>query len=107
MTVQMGSWSLGFLPHIPWAWFVALCVVGAIVIAAMLYARMRGGVMRAAGLALLLAAIANPQLAEDDREQLSDIAAVVRARPRQMPRCRPCVNASQPQATPSCASAGP
>ena len=77
MTVQMGSWSLGFLPHIPWAWFVALCVVGAIVIAAMLYARMRGGVMRAAGLALLLAAIANPQLAEDDREQLSDIAAVI------------------------------
>jgi hypothetical protein len=77
MSLQLGSWSLSFLPHVPWLVFWLLCGVGALAVAAMLYARMRGGVLRAAGLLLLLGALANPQLAQDEREQLSDIAAVI------------------------------
>ena len=77
MSLQLGSWTLTFLPHVAWPVFLALCAVGAVAVAAMLVARMRGALMRAAGLLLLLAAIANPQLAQDEREQLSDIVAVV------------------------------
>ncbi len=77
MSWQVGSWTLTFLPHVPWLYFWALCTLGALAVAAMLYARMRGGLLRVAGLLLLLAAVANPHLAQDDREQLPDIAAII------------------------------
>jgi uncharacterized membrane protein len=77
MSLQVGSWTLTFLPHVPWLVFWALCGIGVLAVTAMIYARMRGSVLRGAGLLMLLAALANPQLAQDEREQLSDIAAVI------------------------------
>jgi hypothetical protein len=77
MSLQLGSWTLSFLPHVPWLVFWLMCGIGALAVAVMLYAGMRGALLRAAGLLLLLAALINPQLAQDEREQLSDIAAVI------------------------------
>ncbi|MBL8790596.1 MAG: hypothetical protein JNM45_08860 [Rhizobiales bacterium] len=77
MTLQVGSWTLSFLPHVPWLAFWLIACVCALAVAAMLYGRMRGAVLRAMALVLLLGALANPQLAQDEREQLSDIAAVI------------------------------
>jgi hypothetical protein len=67
-----GKLELSFPAACPMAGVLALCGVGALAVAAMLYARMRGGVMRAAGL-LLLARGAWPirNWPQDEREQLS------------------------------------
>ena len=73
----MMGWTVNFSPHVPLVLFWMLCAVGAVAVAAMLYARMRGGLLRATGLLLLLAALANPQLSQEEREQLSDIVAVI------------------------------
>lgn len=75
--MSIGNWTLTFLPHVPWILFLGLCAAGVLVVAAMLLARIRGGVLRATALALLLAALANPHLAQDEREKLSDIVAVI------------------------------
>ena len=77
MTWQLGSWTLSFLPHVPWLVVWLCAAVGALAVGAMLYGRMRGALLRAMALVLLLGALANPQLAQDEREQLSDIAAVI------------------------------
>ncbi|MFT3672358.1 hypothetical protein [Aestuariivirga sp.] len=77
MTLQVGSWTLSFLPYVPWPLFWLIAAVGALAVGAMLYGRMRGALLRALTLVLLLGALANPQLAQDEREKLSDIAAVV------------------------------
>lgn len=77
MTLQVGSWTLSFLPYVAWPLFWLIAAVGALAVGAMLYGRMRGALLRALTLALLLGALANPQLAQDEREKLSDIAAVV------------------------------
>ena len=73
----MMGWTVNFSPHVPLVLFWMLCAVGVLAVAAMLYARMRGGLLRATGLLLLLAALANPQLSQEEREQLSDIVAVI------------------------------
>jgi len=77
MTLQAGSWTLSFLPYVAWPLFWLIAAVGALAVGAMLYGRMRGALLRALTLVLLLGALANPQLAQDEREKLSDIAAVV------------------------------
>jgi hypothetical protein len=77
MSMQLGNWTLTFLPHVPWLVFWLLCGVGSLAVAAMLYARMPAALLRAAGLALLLAALANPQLSEEEGEKLSDVVAVI------------------------------
>ncbi len=57
--------------------FWLLAAVGVAAVGAMIYGRMRGALLRALSLLLLLGAIANPQLAQDEREKLTDIAAVI------------------------------
>jgi hypothetical protein len=73
----MSGWSFNFLPHVPWALFWIAAAIGLITIAIMLYGRMRGSLMRGLGLLLLLGALANPQLAREEREGLPDVVAVV------------------------------
>jgi len=69
--------TLGFSPFLPWAVLAALAVVALVLVALGYWRQMRGTTLRALALAALLAALANPLLLQEDREQLSTIVPVV------------------------------
>jgi len=71
------SWSVEFLPFVPWSVLWALAAVGAVLLALLFWRSRRGVILRLLSYALLLLAIANPQLKQEDREPLSDVLAVV------------------------------
>ncbi|MGH6804829.1 MAG: hypothetical protein ACREC3_15905 [Methyloceanibacter sp.] len=71
------SWSVEFLPFVPWSVLWALAAVGAVLLALLFWRSRRGAILRLLSYALLLLAIANPQLKQEDREPLSDVLAVV------------------------------
>ena len=73
----MTSFNLSFSPLIPVALLAALAVLGLVTIALGLWARRRGAWLRALGLALVLAALADPSLVREDRNALKDVVAVV------------------------------
>jgi hypothetical protein len=73
----MSGWNVSFLPVLGWPLFWVACGVAAILAAALLYLNRRGWPLRVAGLAMVLAALANPILNTDERQQLSDIVAVI------------------------------
>lgn len=70
-------WMIEFSPLVPLWVLAALSVAGAVLIALLLWRRSRGALLRIAALALLLMALANPSLRQEEREALSDIAVVV------------------------------
>lgn len=71
------SWNIEFAPLIPLPAIIALAVAGLLLVALLFWRRTRGATLRAGGLALLLLALMNPTLRQEDRESLSDIAVVV------------------------------
>jgi len=71
------SWSVEFLPFVPWSVLWALAAVGAVLLALLFWRSRRGAILRLLSYALLLLALANPQLKQEDREPLSDVLAVV------------------------------
>jgi hypothetical protein len=71
------TWSLEFVPFVPWPALWALAAFGLALVAALFWRARRGAVLRALSYALLLLAIANPHLKQEDREPLNDILAVV------------------------------
>ncbi len=71
------SWSIEFLPFVPWPVLWALAGLGAVLLALLFWRSRRGAIFRLLSYALLLLAIANPQLKQEDREPLSDVVAVV------------------------------
>ena len=71
------TWSLEFVPFVPWPVLWALAAFGLALVAALFWRARRGAVLRALSYALLLLAIANPHLKQEDREPLNDILAVV------------------------------
>lgn len=73
----MSGWDITFLPFIGWPLFWAACLVAAVLAAALIYLNRRGWPLRVAGLALVLAALANPILNTDERQQLPDVVAVI------------------------------
>ncbi len=73
----MSGWNLTFLPFLGWPVFWAATTVAVLLAAALVYLNRRGWPLRIAGLALVLAALANPILNTDEREQLTDIVAVI------------------------------
>src|SRR5665647_3283031 len=73
----MRDFSFSFAPLLPMWMLIALAVAGVIVVALGLFARRRGTVLRALGLALVLAALADPSLVREDRQPLKDVVAVV------------------------------
>ena len=73
----MSGWTISFLPFTAWPVFWATCVIAVILAAALIYLNRRGWPLRVAGLALVLAALSNPVLNADEREQLADIVAVI------------------------------
>ena len=73
----MSSFNLAFAPLVPWQMLVALAGMGLVVVALGVYARRRGALLRALGLALVLVALADPSLVREDRQPLKDVVAVV------------------------------
>jgi hypothetical protein len=73
----MSGWGMTFLPLVGWPLFWAACAIAAALAAALVYLNRRGWPLRIAGLTLVLAGLANPILNSDERQQLSDIVAVI------------------------------
>jgi hypothetical protein len=71
------SWSVEFIPFVPWPVLWTLAGFGAVLLALLFWRSRRGAVLRLLSYALLLLAIANPHLKQEDREPLNDVLAVV------------------------------
>jgi hypothetical protein len=71
------SWSIEFMPFVPWPVLWALAAAGAMLLALLFWRSRRGAILRLVSYALLLLAIANPHLKQEEREPLSDVVAVV------------------------------
>jgi len=70
-------WSVEFLPFVSWPVLWALAAFGVLLFALLLWRARRGAVLRALSYALLLLAIANPHLKQEDRQPLNDVLAVM------------------------------
>ena len=70
-------WSIEFLPFVSWPVLWALALFGVLLFALLLWRAQRGAVLRALSYALLLLAIANPHLKQEDRQPLNDVLAVM------------------------------
>ncbi|HTP37423.1 MAG TPA: hypothetical protein VMI76_03555, partial [Methyloceanibacter sp.] len=71
------SWSVEFLPFVPWPVLWGIAGVGAVLLALLFWRSRRGAVLRLLSFSLLLLAVANPHLKQEDREPLNDVLAVV------------------------------
>ena len=71
------SWSVEFLPFVPWPVLWGLGAAGAVLLLALFWRSRRGALLRFLSFALLLLAVANPHLKQEDREPLNDVLAVV------------------------------
>lgn len=69
--------SLDFAPLVPLPVLLAATAIGLIVIWLGFAARARGAVFRAAAVVVLLLALGNPALVEEEREPLKDVAAII------------------------------
>ena len=73
----MTAHSLAWAPLLPWSAIAVLAAIGLALVVFSLLRRARGLPLRAACLAALLLALANPALVEEQREPLDDIVMVV------------------------------
>ena len=73
----MSNWSIDFSPMVPLPLFWAGVVLAAVLVAVLLFRRAPGGALRALALGLLVTALANPTLKEEERENLGNVAIVV------------------------------
>jgi hypothetical protein len=71
------NWSIEFAPLVPWPVLWALATLGILLLALLLWRSPRGALLRFATYTLIVLALANPQLKQEDREKLKDILAVV------------------------------
>lgn len=73
----MDSLHLAFAPLVPTPLLIALFAAGAVAALLVLIGGSRGRWLRAAALALLLAALANPSVLKEDRDRLPSVVALV------------------------------
>ena len=73
----MSAWSIAFAPPIPLAALIALGIAALVVVALTAWRRPGAAALRALACALLLAALADPSLVQEDRRPLKDVVAVV------------------------------
>jgi hypothetical protein len=71
------NWTIEFLPLLPVPFLLGAAAVALIITLAMIWRGRRGTLLRITMLALLILALANPNLKQEEREQLSNIAVVV------------------------------
>jgi hypothetical protein len=73
----MDHLSIAFAPFLPWPAIAAAAALSLIVAGLGIFARQRGGWLRALALALVIGALTNPSLTSEDRDRLNDVVAVV------------------------------
>jgi hypothetical protein len=73
----MTNWSIDIAPLVPAPVFWIAVGLAALLVAVLLVRRTRGALFRAVALAAMLAALANPTLREEVRENLGNIAIVI------------------------------
>ena len=71
------SWSIEFLPFVPWPVLWIIAGIGAVLLALLFWRARRGAVLRLLAFTMLMLALANPHLKQEDREPLTDIVTVV------------------------------
>ncbi len=71
------NWSITFAPLLPLPVLIGLTVLAVVLVLVLLIRRSRGGLLRAAALAALIAALFNPILKQEQRESLANVAIVV------------------------------
>jgi hypothetical protein len=71
------SWSIEFLPFVPWPVLWTVAAIGAALLVLLFWRARRGAVLRLLAFAMLVLALANPHLKQEDREALNDIVTVV------------------------------
>jgi hypothetical protein len=71
------SWSVEFIPFVSWPVLGALAGVGVILLLLLFWRARRGALLRIFAYSLLLLAVANPHLKQEDREPLNNVLAVV------------------------------
>jgi hypothetical protein len=71
------DWSVSFSPFLPVPLILGLGILGALLILAGLFRRVRGAWFRAAAFAALFLALLNPVVLREDREPLSTVVALV------------------------------
>jgi len=69
--------SVAFDPLLPWEVLAALGVVGLVLVGLSFAARARGSFLRLGAMAVVLLALANPALIEEQRKPIADVALVV------------------------------
>ncbi len=69
--------TLQFSPFLPWLAIAAIGLVGLALAALGFWRGLRGAVIRALALALLVLALANPVFLQEDREALSTVVPVI------------------------------
>ena len=71
------SWSVEFLPFVPWPVLWIVAGIGVALLALLFWRARRGAVLRLLAFAMLMLALANPHLKQEDREPLNDIVTVM------------------------------
>ena len=73
----MDHLSLGFAPFLPWSVLAVGGIVAALIVLVMLIGRQKGAILRGIALGLLLLALANPSIVNEDRDKLNDVVALL------------------------------
>ncbi len=73
----MSNWSIDFSPMVPLPLFWAGVALAVLLVALLAFRRSPGAALRALALGLVVAALANPTLKEEERENLGNVAIVV------------------------------
>ena len=71
------NWTVGFSPLLPWPYLAGLAVVAALVLIPAVFRRMRGAWWRIAAALVMLLALSNPVLLNEQRTPLSTVVALV------------------------------
>ena len=71
------NWTIEFLPFLPAPYLIGASVVAAVIAVLLLWRGRRGAMLRIGSLALIILALANPNLKQEERESLSNIAVAV------------------------------
>jgi hypothetical protein len=73
----LSAWSIALSPFVPWPAIYALAAAALVITAALVWRGVRGAWLRGLSMALLLFALCDPNLVQENRRPLKDIVALV------------------------------